>query len=231
MRLVRSWLHGRVQSTPESPDRDESQQAAQPGYPQPQTGCPPAHPQVGEQPGSAQQAGALSSGYPVAPRLTELGDSPAGRPHLPIDSALRLVFVLMFVNLGLSLVTSVLTLILHTSVIDYQIAHTAVAANPTIQREALEVTLWTKLIVSLAIAGLYLWRAFALRRGSRRAYLRLFYIAIVGIIGIGYVIIASQYPVWMRVEQIIQAIVLVGLLVAISRPQVRDRFSKKPRPS
>lgn len=149
-----------------------------------------------------------------------------------MDAALRRVIILMFVNLGLSVVTTIITLILKNSVLDYQIAHTPVAADMTsaqlaVLRQALSAALWSKVVTTVLVAALYIWRAFALRRGSRGAYRRLYWICIVGIIGIGYLIVTGvQYPIWMRVEQGLQALVLVGLLIAVSRREVRDRFAK-----
>jgi hypothetical protein len=155
---------------------------------------------------------------------------PAPHRHLPVDSALRLVLLLMFVNLGLSLITTALVLIFHNSVIDYQLAHMNLGPNVSVEatRQILMTSLWSRLVGSVIVSAVYIWRAFALRRGSRGAYLRLYYIAIIGLVGIAYLIfVSTQYPVWMRVEQVLQALVLVGLLIAVSRPAVRDRFAKQ----
>lgn len=162
--------------------------------------------------------------------MAPMPGGPAPRQHLPVDSALRLVLILMFINLGLSVLTTILVLIFHTSVIDYQLAHTNIApgADVDIMRNALQDALWGRLVGSVLVSAVYIWRAFALRRGSRGAYLRLYYIAIVGLLGIAYLIfVSTAYPVWMRVEQILQAVVLIGLLIAVSRPAVRDRFAKQ----
>lgn len=168
--------------------------------------------------------------FPTAPPVT-LPPDPGARP---VDSALRLVIVLMFVNLGLSVLTTVITLFLRDSVLDFQLAHAHLPPNPTplqleIVRNALQTALWTKLVATVLVSGLYIWRAYALRRGSRGAYLRLYYICIAGLIGIVYLIAAGQYPVWMRVEQGLQAAVLVALLFAVSRKEVRYRFAKRPQ--
>jgi uncharacterized membrane protein len=159
---------------------------------------------------------------------------PPDQGVLPVDSALRRVILLMFVNLGLSVLTTIITLILHSSVLDYQLAHAHIPADATpteidAVRTALQSALWVKLGGSILVAGLYIWRAYALRRGSRRAYLRLYYICIAGLVGIAYLILGGQYPIWMRVEQGLQAVVLVVLLIAVSRPEVRGRFAKRPQ--
>ena len=148
-----------------------------------------------------------------------------------MDSALRLVIILMFVNLGLSVLTTIIMLILHNSVLDYQLAHTKLPADATpeqldVIKHSLQIALWSKLGATILVSGLYVWRAFSLRRGKRRAYLRLYYLCIAGLIGILYLIFGGQYPVWMRVEQGLQALVLAGLLFAVSRKDVRDRFAK-----
>jgi hypothetical protein len=162
--------------------------------------------------------------------MAPMPGGPGQRQHLPMDSALRLVLILMFVNLGLSVLTTILVLIFRNSVIDYQLAHTHIppGADLGLMRTALQDALWGRLVGSILVSAVYIWRAFALRRGSRGAYIRLYYIAIIGLIGIAYLIfVSTQYPTWMRVEQVLQAIVLVALLVAVSRPAVRDRFAKQ----
>ncbi|HWE92178.1 MAG TPA: hypothetical protein VG317_22125 [Pseudonocardiaceae bacterium] len=175
-------------------------------------------------PGQPYNPNQLPSAPPV-----QLPPEPARQP---VDSALRLVIMLMFVNLGLSVLTTIITLILHNSVLDYELAHTHLPANATPEqlaaiRTALQTSLWAKLATTVLVSGLYIWRAYSLRRGLRRAYLRLYYLCIIGLIGIGYLILGNQYPVWMRVEQGLQAAVLVALLIAVRRPQVRDRFAKQ----
>ena len=165
---------------------------------------------------------------PAAPPV-QLPPDPGAQP---VDTALRRVIILMFVNLGLSVVTTIITLLLKNSVLDYQMAHAhfppdATPAQIALVREALQTALWSKLAATVLVAALYIWRAFALRRGSRRAYLRLYYICILGIVGIAYLILGGQYPIWMRVEQGLQAVVLVVLLIAVSRKEVRYRFAKQ----
>jgi hypothetical protein len=153
----------------------------------------------------------------------------------PVDSPLRLVLILMFVNLGLSVLTTIITLILHDSVLNYELAHShlppdASAVEVDTVRRALQTALWTKLGATVLVSALYIWRAYALRRGSRGAYIRLYYICVAGLVGVFYLIVAGQYPVWMRVEQGLQAVVLVALILAVSRKEVRTRFAKPRYP-
>ncbi|WP_043840647.1 hypothetical protein [Amycolatopsis taiwanensis] len=205
------------QQDPKAQPPQPAQFPAAPGYQQNQFY---GMPQIQQQ--YPQQA------FPAAPPVA-LPPEPGAQP---VDSALRLVIILMFVNLGLSVLTTVITLLLQESVIDYQLAHSHLSpdASPAeldLVRHALQVGLWTKLGATVLVAGLYIWRAYALRRGSRGAYIRLYYICIAGVLGIAYLIFAAQAPVWMRVEQGLQAAVLVVLLFAVSRKEVRYRFAKR----
>lgn len=147
----------------------------------------------------------------------------------PMDSALRLVITLMFVNLGLSVVLTILLLIFHNSIVDYELARTTIppGVDTATIRTSLQGALWGRLAGVVLVSALYIWRSFALRRGRRRAYLRLIWICVIGLLGIIYLIVAAQYPVWMRVEQVLQGVVLIALLIAVTRKPVRDRFAKQ----
>jgi uncharacterized membrane protein len=146
-----------------------------------------------------------------------------------MDSALRLVITLMFVNLGLSVVLTVLMLVFHNSIVNYEFAHTAVPAgtDPATFRDSLQAALWGRLAGVVIVSALYVWRSFSLRAGKRRAYLRLIWICAIGLAGILYLLVGAKYPTWMRVEQIIQGVVLISLLIAVTRRPVRDRFAKQ----
>jgi hypothetical protein len=163
--------------------------------------------------------------FPAAPPVT----MPPGPPRQPMDNALRLVITLMFVNLGLSVVLTILMLIFHNSIVNYEFARTQVPAgsDPTVVRNALQVALWGRLAGVVIVSALYVWRAFSLRAGKRRAYIRLIWICAVGLAGILYLLAGAKYPTWMRVEQVLQGMVLVSLLIAVTRKPVRDRFAKQ----
>ena len=89
--------------------------------------------------------------------------------------------------------------------------------------------MWGRLAGVVIVSVLYVWRSFSLRAGKRRAYLRLIWICAIGLAGIVYLLVGAKYPAWMRVEQVIQGVVLISLLVAVTRKPVRDRFAKQER--
>jgi uncharacterized membrane protein len=146
-----------------------------------------------------------------------------------MDNALRLVITLMFVNLGLSVVLTILMLIFRNSIINYEFARTQIPAgsDATDVRNALQAALWGRLAGVVVVSALYVWRSFSLRAGKRRAYIRLIWICAVGLAGILYLLADAKYPGWMRVEQVLQGIVLISLLIAVTRKPVRDRFAKQ----
>jgi uncharacterized membrane protein len=146
-----------------------------------------------------------------------------------MDNALRLVITLMFVNLGLSVVLTILMVIFHNSIVNYEFARTQVPAgsDPATVRSALQAAVWGRLAGVVVISVLYVWRSFSLRAGKRRAYLRLIWICAFGLAGIVYLLAGDKYPDWMRVEQVLQGIVLIALLIAVTRKPVRDRFAKQ----
>jgi uncharacterized membrane protein len=145
-----------------------------------------------------------------------------------MDNALRLVITLMFVNLGLSVVLTILMLIFRNSIVNYEFAHTQLPAgsDPATFRNTLQAALWGRLAGVVIVSALYVWRSFSLRAGKRRAYIRLIWICAVGLAGILYLLAGAKYPAWMRVEQVLQGIVLISLLFALTRKPVRDRFAK-----
>ena len=71
------------------------------------------------------------------------------------------------------------------------------------------------------------FRVYAFRPERLSAYIRLIWICAVGLAGILYLLLGAKYPAWMRVEQVLQGIVLITLLIALTRKPVRDRFAKQ----
>ncbi len=146
-----------------------------------------------------------------------------------MDNPLRLVVTLMFVYLALSLALTILLLIFHNNFVNYELARTRVPAGSTAAsvRHTLQVALWGRLVGVLIISALYVWRAFRLRNGKRGTYIRLIGICVFGLAYILYLLASAKYPNWMRMEQVLQGIVLISLLIALTRKPVRDRFVKQ----
>lgn len=129
--------------------------------------------------------------------------------------------VLLLANLALSVALTVCVLILRNSVVDYILAHENVRAD---QRETLRhtysVSIWTRVAGNLVVSVVYAFLVRALLRGRRWAYRRVIFISLAGMVGLALVFI-TPYPVWMRVEQVLQIAVLAALLYFVTRPEVK----------
>jgi hypothetical protein len=141
--------------------------------------------------------------------MTEQGKRPA----------LRLVVVLLFSSVGVSLVFAALTLLFRHSVLAYQLAHHS-GADPG----ALERTLWTRPIPTVVVAILYIGVARRLRAGGRRAYRRVRIVSVIGILAVTWLLVSGEYPGWLRVVQGVQLATLAALAVAVNRRAVRDEL-------
>ncbi|GAA4541556.1 hypothetical protein [Pseudonocardia xishanensis] len=140
---------------------------------------------------------------------------------------LRRVTTLLLVNLGLSALLALLFLIFHSVLLDYQAAHIGAGAD----REALSIGLWSRVGGVVVIGLVYVVLLRRIRAGHRRAFVRVLIISVVSLLGIAYLLSTGQYPVWVEVEQAVQAVVLVALLWAVTRPAVRAHFAAPTAPS
>jgi hypothetical protein len=90
----------------------------------------------------------------------------------------------------------------------------------------LPATVWNRVGTVGALSLFYLFLAFRLRNGSARALLRLKFSSVVGVIGVLLVIAVpgDGYPLWIRIEQAVQLLLLLHLAYIVYRPAVREHF-------
>jgi hypothetical protein len=141
---------------------------------------------------------------------------------------LRTIVILLALNLALSFMLTLVTFFARHSIVTYQLDHRHIT-DPA-QRETLR-TSYTAGIVSRAIGNVvvsvvYAFLVRALLRGRRWAYRRVIWLGTVGIIGLA-VLQLTPYPLWMRVEQLLQAFVLALLVYTVTRPEVRAHFARE----
>lgn len=88
---------------------------------------------------------------------------------------------------------------------------------------AVNTVVWIRAAGVLVLALFSLRWAAQLGRGSRSAYRRMLWISIAGSLGIAALALLpdSPYPLWVRIEQAVQGLVLVALAVTLLRPRVR----------
>jgi glucan phosphoethanolaminetransferase (alkaline phosphatase superfamily) len=140
---------------------------------------------------------------------------------------LQRVITLLLVNLALSAVLAVLFAAFHDTLLDYQVARLSLpaSADTAAVRASLSTGLWSRAFAVIIVGAVYVFLIRRLRNGVRRAYIRVLVISVVSLVGIVYLAASGQYPSWVLVEQVVQALVLLTLLWAVTRPAVRQYFS------
>jgi MFS family permease len=153
---------------------------------------------------------------------------PPGEQPIP-PAALRPVVALLITNLALSIVLTILVFALKDSIITYQLDHRHITDPDTRAslRSAYSAGVWGRAIGNVVVSVIYAYLVRALLRGRRWAYRRVILLGIFGIIALGLLWL-TPYPSWIRVEQIVQSLVLAALLYFVTRPAVREHFRTAP---
>lgn len=135
--------------------------------------------------------------------------------------------MLLIANLVISVALTIAVFATKNSLINYQLDHQHIT-DPD-QRAVLRSTysygIWVRAVGNVVASVIYVFLVRSLIRGRRSAYRRVLTLGIAGIAGL-LLLWATPYPAWMRVEQIVQALVLAALLYFVTRPAVRSHFPK-----
>lgn len=174
----------------------------------------------------------MSSPFPAAPPPPEHWQSGAG-PEASLAAGwrhapdhLRPVVVLLAVNLCLSIVLTLMTVVLRHSIVSFQLDHRHISdpQQRSQLRDGYTAAIIGRVIGNIVISVVYVFLVRALLRGRRWAYRRVIWLGGAGIVGL-ILIQLSPYPMWMRAEQLVQAVVLGLLLYFVTRPMVRAHFA------
>jgi hypothetical protein len=152
----------------------------------------------------------------------------------PVETALphraiRPVVALLLANLALSVLLTVLVLADKNSIITFQLDHRHIT-DPAQRAELRSVyanSMWGRVLGNVVASVVYVFLVRALLRGRRWAYRRVIWLGIIGIVALG-VLWVTPYPAWMRVEQVVQSLVLLALVWFVTRPEVREHFHTAP---
>lgn len=142
--------------------------------------------------------------------------------------ALRPVITLLLINLALSVLLTIVTLIARHSVVNYQLDHRHITDphQRALLRNTYSYGILSRVATNIIISVVYVFLVRALLRGRRWAYRRVILLGAIGIVGL-VILQATPYPAWMRVEQLLQALVLAGLLYFVLRPDVKAYFDPR----
>lgn len=87
---------------------------------------------------------------------------------------------------------------------------------------------WTRAIIVTADGLLMLACAVYAARGSRRSYLRLRLLSAITIVAILVIdALPGTFPVWMKIQQAVCGIVMIGVAVAVNARGVRSAFARR----
>lgn len=173
-----------------------------------------------------RKTGHMTSSLPPAPPPPP----PTGRPFSAADAPreLRPVVVLLIVNLVLSVALTIVTVLARHTIVNFQLDHRHIT-NPA-TRETLRKSyiygIVGRVVGNIVVSVVYVFLVRALLRGRRWAYRRVILLGIVGIVAL-VALQTTPYPTWMRVEQLVQALVLAALVFCVLRPEVRGHFAKE----
>jgi hypothetical protein len=147
-------------------------------------------------------------------------------PGPPPPRELRPVVGLLLTNLGLSVLLTVAVLVARHSVVSYQLDHRHITdpAQRDVLRRGDTAGIYGRIFGNVVLSVVYVFLVRALLRGRRWAYRRVLLLGSIGIVAL-LLTQLTPYPVWMRAEQILQALVLAVLLWFVTRPEVRAHFA------
>lgn len=135
--------------------------------------------------------------------------------------------ILLAINLGLSILLTIVTVLARHSIVTYQLDHRHITDPHTraTLRNSYTAGIIGRVVGNIVVSIVYVFLVRALLRGRRWAYRRVILLGAVGIAAL-VLIQLTPYPAWMRVEQLLQALVLAGLLYFVTRPAVRAHFAR-----
>lgn len=165
-----------------------------------------------------------SGRFPSAPPPPEPVVVPSGPPPRQVKYAA----ILLMVNLGLSIVVTIMSFIYREDIIQLSVTQAHGSAAEATARHAIVVSLWVRAGTNILVGVLYLFFISRLYRGKRWAWRRLVWLSIAGAIGMIF-LLTQHYPPIFKVEQVIQLLVLAAIAVCVLHPDTRAHYAKPPR--
>jgi hypothetical protein len=95
--------------------------------------------------------------------------------------------------------------------------------------DSVSIYVWGRVITELVLGIAYFLFVHLWKRGKFWGYLRMLMTsALAGVSTLSVVTLQGSYPWWLRLEQVIQFVVVATLFFILTRPAMRHRFAKKP---
>jgi hypothetical protein len=151
---------------------------------------------------------------------------PVDRPAGPPPRLVHIATVLLLVNLGLSVLVTIMSFVYQDDIIRLTLEQTHRADVSETARQAVQTSLWVRAGANILVGLIYLFLISRLRRGKRWAWRRMVWLSIAG--GIGMIFLLTQhYPPVFKVEQVLQLLVLAGIGVCVLHRDTRAHYAKR----
>jgi hypothetical protein len=121
-------------------------------------------------------------------------------------------------------VMRLVTLFFSLSIVFFILAVIADKQHP----DTISIYVWGRAITELVLGTAYFLFVYLWKKGKFWGYLRMLMTsALAGVSTLSVVMLHGSYPWWLRLEQAIQFLVPAVIILILTRPQMRHRFSKK----
>ena len=141
----------------------------------------------------------VTSSYPPAPPPPAPPPEPPESGWQDAPGELRPVVILLLINLGLSIVLTIVTVFARHSIVNYQLDHRHITdpAQRSALRAGYTAGIIGRVVGNIVVSVVYAFLVRALVRGRRWAYRRVILLGCVGIVAL-IVVQITPYPAWMR---------------------------------
>lgn len=140
---------------------------------------------------------------------------------------LKAASVLLGVNLLLSVVAALLSIVISDELIALTLGREPLASDQTAVSR-LEITFLVRAWGNVAIALIYAFLIWQLHNGKRSAWRRLVWLSAFGMAGVAYLLFLP-YPLLFHIGQLAQILVLFAMFALAVHPQSRTWCARKTR--
>ncbi len=142
-----------------------------------------------------------------------------------IPRTLRVASVLLGVNLLLSVLTALMSILISDQLIELSLGRAPLASDHAVVHQleiAFLIRAWSNVLVALLYAFL-IWRLYS---GKNRAWRRLMYVSAMGMAVVAYLLFLP-YPLLFHIAQLAQLLVLFAMFALAVHPESRAWCQKK----
>ncbi len=154
------------------------------------------------------------------PKYPSPDQDPDKAVRADIPRTVTLASALLLVNLGLSVLVTILSLIEVDTLVRLALARQHANGGARLTPAAVRAGLYVRAAVNVAIGVWYFFLISRLRRGRRWAWRRMVWISAAGSLGVVY-LLTQPYTTIFKVEQVVQLAILIAIGACTLHPTTR----------